>query len=674
VSRYDGRAVGATPETSRSTTSTAYTEGARVNDPIDPRRRFAGSERAELFLSADGRCKRCGVELGPDWHADHVIPHARGGATDIANGQALCPPCNLSKGASVSELRKWQADALKDFDEWRATANLQEFGFLVEATPGAGKTRLAIEIARRLLESRRIGQVVIAVPTSSLEKQWAKEFHAKAGLNINPDWRGEHGALAADVVGCAVTYAEVPFGPESFKKLVDKVPTLVVLDEVHHCGDTRHWGAGVREAFGSAAYKLLLSGTPYRSDDNAIPFLAYEPKDGAKVGKANVQYGYRKALGDGVVRSVFFPRRGGTTEWEWDGARRTASFDDSLDDREANKRLRTALARDGEWLPSVLRDADRQLTELRTSDPKAAGIVFCETTEDADAVAGLLRAIGRQPVVAVSSVPGSSDLIGDFRGSYDPWIVTIRQVSEGVDIPRLRVGVYATTWLTQLFFVQVVGRLVRTDDDEEDPTSYLFIPDDERIRALAQTFKEARDHEIERAEMHQPDLFDSDGGGSEDSDGSRGESKFRPISSSACDMGTIVDDVTLTPGELSYAAEIKRISPETASMSTEMVGRILRNAGMLAREPAPAPGWETEGGSTPHFERMKDLRRKNNRRVAQISKAYGIEYSVVRGTLNTAVGLPRKGASGRATETQLKQMVKFAREWHQTGMPPSAGG
>lgn len=85
-----------------------------MTSPLDPRRLFSSTERAVLWMSADGRCTECGIDLDPSWHADHVDPHSRGGVTDVINGQALCPPCNLAKGNRVSEdLYAWQREAIR---------------------------------------------------------------------------------------------------------------------------------------------------------------------------------------------------------------------------------------------------------------------------------------------------------------------------------------------------------------------------------------------------------------------------------------------------------------------------------------------------------------------------------------------------------------------------------
>lgn len=624
---------------------------------LDPRRRFTATERAALFLAADGRCTRCDVELEPGWHADHEDPWSNGGATDVINGQALCEPCNLKKGASVNAPRKWQADALREF-----MLSDPNQSFLVEATPGAGKTRLAIDIAKRLIEASRIDQIVVAVPTSSLERQWAGEF-AKQGISVDPKWHAADGALAKDETGCVATYAEIARQPQIYRRLVSRKPTLVILDEIHHCGDERMWGDGARTAFEPATRRLLLSGTPFRSDNNAIPFVRYV--DGT--GTPDVRYGYGEALRDRVVRSVFFPRRGGSMEWDWKGQTVTATFDDLMRDRDASQRLRTALSPYGQWIPSVLADADRQLMELRESDPTAGAIVFCETSEDARVIADLLRKIGRDPVLAITEEPEADTRIGTFRDSREPWIVSIRKVSEGVDIPRLRVGVYATPWLTEMFFRQVVGRLVRTNAAEEDPTSYLFIPDDERLRAMALAIRDQRDHVLEEQVEEQLDLFSFLPG---ESIGGAPGSTFRPISAIAMDKGVIVDTETMLPDELERAEKIKLLAADTAGLATALVAKLLRNAGALTPT-APAPQPSAAGSVT--RDRKDALRQDNRKTVARIKNAWGVDYSHVQIILNQLVGMAAKGGMNGATEDQLKQRLAYARQWRESGVQPKGG-
>lgn len=614
------------------------------------RRRFSGSERAALYLAADGRCTECGRELEPGWHADHVEPWSRGGKTDVINGQALCPECNLRKGNGVSDLRRWQSRALRELGAW---APQEDEGYLIEATPGAGKTRVAIEAARNLLAIKRISRIVVAVPTARLEAQWSEAF-AEFGINIMPDWHASNGVLPSDEHGCAATYAEIANSAQSFRRLCSQ-STLVILDEVHHCADGRSWGAGVRTAFEPAPIKLLLSGTPFRSDNNAIPFVNYV--DGT--GVPDFRYGYKQALADQVVRAVFFPRRGGRMEWSYGTTSQAYTFDDALNDKDANRRLRTAISPRGQWLPSVLGDADRQLAELRESDPSAGGIVFCEESNDARAVVAMLATLGHDAVLAISNEPKADDRIKQFRDSRAPWLVSIRKVSEGVDIPRLRVGVYATPYLTEMFFRQVVGRLVRRRPDEDDPTSYLFIPDDERLRAMAQEIKDDRDHVLneQSAEL---------GGGDDQREWK--PSLFTPISSVAEDRGMIVDSDTVTPGQIAEAERLKLVTVGGEAVPTAVLAQILKNAGLFDQAPPRQTAGDEPKPAAQQRDRKNELSQANNTTARRIVIAHGLEYGFVNGTLNRMVGVTKLK---QCSVDQLELRLRYASQWLETGDRPA---
>jgi superfamily II DNA or RNA helicase len=71
-------------------------------------------------------------------------------------------------------------------------------------------------------------------------------------------------------------------------------------------------------------------------------------------------------------------------------------------------------------------------------------------------------------------------------------------VSEGVDVPRLRVAVFATTTTTELFFRQAVGRVVRWTPGTARQKAYVFLPDDPRLRTHAAAIAEARRHSLRR--------------------------------------------------------------------------------------------------------------------------------------------------------------------------------
>ena len=380
-------------------------------------------------------------------------------------------------------LRPWQKLALDAFAA-RTCAD-----FLAVATPGAGKTTFALAATITELVSAPARMVVVVTPTAHLKLQWTRAA-AAVGLHLQPEWTPRAG-FAADMHGIVVTYQQVAANPTALAAIA--AGSFVIFDEVHHAGDDRAWGDAVRAAFDGATTRLSLSGTPFRSDTNAIPFVRYHHAEAVP----DYEYGYGAALADrGVVRPVFFPRLDGQMEWVApDGVLRSATFTDRIDRQAMGQRLRTALSAEGEWLPTVLVNAHAQLEKVRQRHEAAGGLVIASDQDHARSVARLLHErCGVRATIATSDDPSASERIARFSASSDPWIVAVRMVSEGVDIPRLRVGVFATTTTTELFFRQAVGRLVRWTRGLGRQPSYLFIPDDPRLRTWAFGMAEQRRH------------------------------------------------------------------------------------------------------------------------------------------------------------------------------------
>lgn len=394
-------------------------------------------------------------------------------------------------------LRPWQRAA---FDLFRASP---AENFLAVATPGAGKTTFALTCARaQLAEWATTGsarRLVVVAPTSHLKVQWSLAAH-RAGLQLDPDWTPGFG-LARDVHGIVTTYQQIATGDAVGKLQGLSADGMVILDEVHHAGHERAWGDAIGASFAHAARRLALSGTPFRSDASRIPFVRYDAtaEEGGSVDQAHADYiyGYADALRDGgVVRPVYFPRVDGQMEWSSpSGDVLRATFNDELARDQVSARLRTALSLDGDWIMTVLGQAHERLRALRTEQPDAGGLVIASDQEHAHGIARMLRnRFGTPAEVVVSDDPTASNKIADFATSDRPWLVSVRMVSEGVDIPRLRVGVYATTTATELFFRQAVGRFVRFQPGLARQKAYVYVPDDPRLRTHAFEIAEARRH------------------------------------------------------------------------------------------------------------------------------------------------------------------------------------
>ena len=385
-------------------------------------------------------------------------------------------------------LRGWQKAA------YRAYFGQRRRDFLLAATPGAGKTAWALTVAAELLARREIAAVTVVTPTEHLKHQWARSAHY-LGIALDPSYRNAQGRASADFTGVAVTYAQVAAHPVLHRARTENRRTLVIFDEIHHAGDALTWGDAVREAFGPARRRLALTGTPFRTDTNPIPFVSYAPEpDGSRRSVADYVYGYGPALDDGVVRPVIFLAYSGEMRWRTRaGDEVTGTLGAPMMPDQLAQAWRTALDPDGEWVHRVLEAADKRLTEVRRGMPDAGGLVIATDHEDARAYAARLRRLtGSRPVLVLSDDPAASRKIAAFADSGDRWMVAVRMVSEGVDIPRLAVGVYATSVGTALFFAQAVGRFVRARRRGE--TASVFLPSIPVLLGYAAELEAERDH------------------------------------------------------------------------------------------------------------------------------------------------------------------------------------
>jgi len=540
-------------------------------------------------------------------------------------------------------LRRWQKDALDAFERH------PDRDFLAVATPGAGKTTFALTAALRNLSLHPHRRMVVVTPTQHLKHQWT-EAAAAFGLQLESSWSSNE-RFPGDMHGVAVTYQQVASSAAALRGPCDDA--FVILDEIHHAGSERAWGDGIAHAFAPAAERLSLSGTPFRSDQNPIPFVSYGPTEDhpfaeADEATAHHTYGYDDALRDGgVVRPVFFPRLGGQMEWTApDGTELSATFDDHLDRTAASQRLRTALSPDGEWLPTVLDQAHGQLARLRESQPDAAGLAITIDVEHAHDVARLLRSRhGVRPVVVTSDDPDASEKIAAFARSRDPWIVAVRMVSEGVDIPRLRVGVYATTTVTELFFRQAVGRLVRWQAGPRRQKAFMFLPDDVRLRTFAAQLAESRTHSLRRREDDgdQPTVELDQLGPEADEQ----LSLFRAISATPTagdDPTSVFDDAH--PDDL--------IVDDATALTLEIE---------LAAPPPIAGAGDGDVATTltvPRTQRKRELRQENTDRVRMLTHLTGLTAEVINARLNDELGIT---TVSEASLAQLERRRRIADRW-----------
>lgn len=546
--------------------------------------------------------------------------------------------------------------------------------FLAVATPGAGKTTFALAAMRTALVERRVKRLFVVVPTQHLKRQWA-EAAERFDIHLDPEWSAGDGALPSDVHGIATTYQQVAANPAALRRLAKGA--FVVLDEIHHAADARSWGDGVRQAFDPSWLRLCMSGTPFRSDQSAIPFVRYVNDEAVP----DYEYGYGHALDDEtVVRPVYFPRINGRMEWTApSGDTYEASFEDPLSRTLASQRLRTALDLEGMWLPAVLTKAHRQLEHLRARDPMAAGIVIAMDQQHARGIARILKdKLGVRATVATSDDARASNKIADFTRGDAPWIVAVRMVSEGVDIPRLRVGVYATNTVTDLFFRQAVGRLVRVSRPGLRQLAYMFIPDDSRLRLFASGIAEQRRHSLRKPEPDGDAPFREPDPMADPLEREMREmeeeqlSLFSAISAIPLDEhGRLLEPSPIHEESLLAASEVDEGGEEIPDFFGEddAVARpvlVLTSPEPAFEVPTPLP----EAGADPEAEpdtkkrssrsRRLELRELNSARVRRLVHRTGKGHADINAELNRKVGIRRVT---EATVAELEKRLDAADRW-----------
>jgi superfamily II DNA or RNA helicase len=399
---------------------------------------------------------------------------------------------------SARPLRAWQQEALDRYEEHSPK------DFLVTATPGAGKTTFALTLAARLLQRREVARVVVVCPTDHLRVQWADAAEAM-GIVLDPGLTNAVGPVRAGTQGYVTTYAQVAGKPMLHAARATAVKTLVILDEIHHAGDGLSWGEATEEAFGFAARRLSLTGTPFRTKpDERIPFVRYEEDsfegdDGeggiGLVSRADYTYGYKEALADNVVRPVVFAAYTGTSRWRNSAGEVVAASLSEAGTRSVEMAAwRTALDPKGQWVPHVIAAMDDRITHLRESGmPDAAGLILASDQDDARAYAKIVRRVtGKAPELILSDDPKASKKIERFAAGSARIAVCVRMISEGVDVPRAAVLAWMTSYRTPLFFAQAVGRVVRARAPHE--TATVFLPAVRPLLGLAATMEEQRNH------------------------------------------------------------------------------------------------------------------------------------------------------------------------------------
>ncbi len=417
-------------------------------------------------------------------------------------------------------LRDWQRDC-----SMRALTKYQgeQSHFFCQATPGAGKTILAAEIAKRLLAGNLIDLVLCFSPTLSVADSIKGTFSKTLHCTFN-------GGLGS--IGQSLTYQSIQFLNDEFWRILTKYRVFVVFDEIHHCSGSEMEGANawgqqiLSKVQGLATYTLALSGTPWRSDSLPIVMAEYSDPDGQLL--VDYQYSLKQAIEDKVCRSpkiVLVDNEHLTIT----GSKEVQSFSSILELLKQTKTSYQSIIHNDEAMEYLLGLGCNKLASIRLESPNAGGLVVAASVQHAKKIQKILVTQFHQSAAIVTyrhDEPLSE--INAYRHGNTEWIVSVGMISEGTDIPRLQVCCHISSVKTELYFRQVLGRILRVND-EPNQEAWLFTFAEQSLIEYSERIEQDIPETCLFAKMGQNEAFHIDG------------SNIRPLQSATSEQ----DDITV---------------------------------------------------------------------------------------------------------------------------------
>lgn len=461
---------------------------------------YSPRQKRVMQIKQGNLCRLCGKPLTQGFHGDHRRPYSKGGPTIVLNGQVLCPTCNLKKGTTMSTpnialLRQWQSEC---HDKAMARFMSGHREFYINACPASGKTIAATVTSFALIDSGMVERVIIVAPTNEIVSQWSKTFQRLTGRTMLKV-TGSDMEVSSYGTDICVTCASVGRLSEALASICSNERVLVIVDEVHHNAENAAWGLGSIIGLSDAVYALILSGTLERSDDERPIWLQYNDDGHIDLDpESSYTLTYGQAITEGYCRPVTFHRHEGKFHVHID-TETTIEVNAADDPAEIEKKLgltglRNALdfyrlacipqyENDNEtpnlngYQCSMLSEGIEHLNNIRQEMPNAGGLIICPSIQMAEYMSKLIELVeSSKPIIVHSEIKNSSARIRAYREGTQRWIVSVNMIAEGVDVPRLRVLVYLPSALTELFFRQAIGRIIRSIGIDDTSSGYVIMP------------------------------------------------------------------------------------------------------------------------------------------------------------------------------------------------------
>lgn len=400
--------------------------------------------------------------------------------------------------------RRWQDLCLADFRKKHRLAHGSYFTYLVSAGVGSGKTLLSGLISAYLLNKGDIDRVIYVCPNRAIRRRVIEDFR-RLNIHLATGDRAKHrDGESSHLNGMVLTYSALIRHAEAQGKLCDLSRTLVVFDEIHHLGDELPWGESTKSAFEfRAACVLGLSGTPYRIDNRAIPFVKYDPVDseGMRIFAADFTYTLGKSILDGVCRRpVFHWLDGDVSVKVPDGSKVIVTFKEELPINLANRRLNGAVRAGSASRSQAIH---RAIEFCRRTHRKLIIFVGGDSSrkdgggvrDASEFLPAELRSHGIRASEMCFVVAEDKDAPAKIAGFGDSeaWIlIAVNMVSEGVDIPALSAALFLTSITARATTIQRIGRALRGEGE-----AHIFMFGDSRYQDVGKHIETQINHEIE---------------------------------------------------------------------------------------------------------------------------------------------------------------------------------
>ncbi|MEZ9655618.1 DEAD/DEAH box helicase [Vibrio splendidus] len=378
-------------------------------------------------------------------------------------------------------LRVWQSECITS-----AIAKYQSGSphFFCQATPGAGKTIMAAEVAKQLLDLGAIDLILCFSPSVSVAEGIKFTFSQRLECTFN-------GGLGS--IGQSLTYQSILFLDEAFWKTIQKYRIFVVFDEIHHCSggeleSANVWGQQILTKIQNlATYTLALSGTPWRSDKLPIVMAEYSDPEGRLL--CDYQYGLRQAINDSVCRRPKIVLVDNEHLTVSDGSE-TKSFSSILELLKQSKTSYQSVIHNADAMEYMLRVGCQKLTDIRTESPNAGGLIVSSSVQHAKKILNILtKKLSQSACIVTYHSDDPLSEIEAFRHSTTEWIVSVGMISEGTDIPRLQVCCHMSAVKTELYFRQVLGRILRINHSPNQE-AWLFTFAEQNLVGFAERIEQ----------------------------------------------------------------------------------------------------------------------------------------------------------------------------------------